>query len=351
VTIATNMAGRGTDIQLGGNPDSRLERAKASGAALSSEDRERLLAEHSAEKAAVVASGGLLVIGTERHHSRRIDNQLRGRSGRQGDPGQTMFILSIEDDIVRNLDPEWLQKTLSNRKLEEGALFGKVVDAAQSRAESRLSSLRMQLLRFDNVVNEQRKTIYALRREWMETADLSDIIRDLRDQYIQDLVNVHLPVGHFAEMWDTEGLAEACRSSLNLDLPVAEWAREQPIDAVQITARIVRAANSAMDRKVEILGAELMRSIEKQNLLETIDAKWGEHRILLDQARSVVGLRAYGRRDPFLEFQTEALEQFENLLAAIRREVSTSLAHIEGMTGDEQLSAMSSLAAESRKPV
>ena len=184
----------------------------------------------------------------------------------------------------------------------------------------------------------------------MQAGDLSDIVRNLRDEYIEDLISTHLPAGHFAEMWDTEGLADSCRRSLNLDLPIGAWAKEQPIDAAEIAARIVRAANAAMEQKVEALGADLMRNIEKQTLLETIDTKWADHRILLDQTRTVVGLRAYGRRDPMSEYQVEAVEQFGKLLAEIRQAVSSALAKIEAMTADQQLSVMSSLAMQSRSP-
>ncbi len=352
VTIATNMAGRGTDIQLGGNLQARVERALAADPDGPADTiRSRVEMEHRDEKTAVLAAGGLLVLGTERHESRRVDNQLRGRSGRQGDPGRTQFILSLEDDLIKTLDADWLKTKLSHVRLKKDPaasrpLFRKIFDQAQSNAEGRYFQMRKQLLRFDNVVNDQRKIIYALRLDFMRASDLSGIVSGMCAEFIDDLVRAHLPDGLTAGLWDTDGIARACREALALDLPFTAWANEDGVGAEEIRSRIVDAATTAFQQKTEVFGVDLMRNIEKQILMETMDAKWREHRIYLDQLRSVVGLRAYGRRDPLSEFQTEALEQFENFLADVRREVSTAIAHTQPMSQDEQLSIMGQFAMQ-----
>ncbi len=352
VTIATNMAGRGTDIQLGGNPQFRLQRAIAADPDLPlAIIRTRIEIENRQEKAAVMAAGGLLVLGTERHESRRIDNQLRGRSGRQGDPGSTLFILSLEDELMKNVETDWLGTILSKARLQENqatnqSLFKELLDKAQSRVESRNFQTRKQLLKFDSVINEQRKVIYALRLDFMRCFDLSEIVSAWRDQFIDDLVDAYLPANSYAELWDAEGLARACRDSLKLDLPIVAWTKEDAIKTIEIRSRIRDVANSTMEMKTELLGRELMRNLEKQILLQTIDSKWCEHRIHLDQLRSMIGLRSYAKRDPLSEFQMEALDQFEKFLAALRREVSSRMAQVRPMSQDEQLSAMGRFALQ-----
>ena len=352
VTIASNMAGRGTDIQLGGNLQFRLQRAIAADPDLPlAVIRTRIENEHRQEKSAVMAAGGLLVLGTERHDSRRIDNQLRGRSGRQGDPGRTLFILSLEDELMKNVEVDWLGKILSHKKLEESETitqryFKKALDSAQSRAESRNFQIRKQLLRFDNVVNEQRKAIYAQRLDFMRSFNVSDIVGALRRQFADDLVAAYLPANTYAELWDAEGLETACRDLLMLDLPIVAWAKEEAIKTTEICSRILDAANSTMKKKAELLGPELMRNLEKQILLQAVDSKWYEHRVHLEQVRSIIGLRSYARRDPLHEFQTEALDQFEKLLVTIRGEVSSRMAQIRPMTQDEQFSMMGRFAMQ-----
>jgi preprotein translocase subunit SecA len=352
VTIATNMAGRGTDIQLGGNLQTKIEQAVAANPDSPAEIiRSRIELEHRQEKVAVLAAGGLLVLGTERHESRRIDNQLRGRSGRQGDPGRTMFVLSLEDDLVKNLDAAWVRATVSNAKFEKNPaasrpLFKKIFDKAQSKAEDRYFQVRKKLLKFDNVMNEQRKIIYGLRLDFMRASDLSEIVSGLCGEFIDDLVRDHLPDGLTAGLWDTEGIAKACRESLALDLPFTTWANEDGVDAAEIRSRIFNAANAAIRRKAEIFGPELMRNLEKQVLLDTIDSNWREHRIHLDELRLMIGFRAYARRDPLSEFKTEALEQFEKFLAAVRRDISSGIAQIQPMSQDEQLSMMGQFAIQ-----
>jgi preprotein translocase subunit SecA len=352
VTIATNMAGRGTDIQLGGNLQTKIEQAFAANPDEAAEIiRDRIALEHRQEKAAVLAAGGLLVLGTERHASRRIDNQLRGRSGRQGDPGRTMFILSLEDDLVKNLDADWLRTTLSNGKLDKNPaasrpLFKKILDKAQSKAEDRYFQIRKQLLKFDNVMNEQRRIIYGLRLDFMRASDLSEIVSDLCGQFIDDLIRDHLPAGFPADLWDTEGIGKACREFLSLELPFTAWANEDGVDPSVIRSRILDAANAAIRRKADIFGPELMRNLEKQVLLEALDSNWREHRIHLDELRSMIGFRAYARRDPLSEFRTEALDLFEKFLAAVRRDISSGIAQIQPMTEDEQFSMMAEFAIQ-----
>lgn len=262
-----------------------------------------------------------------------------------------MFILSLEDDLVKNLDADWLRTTVSNAKLEKNPaasrpLFKKILDKAQSKAEDRYFQIRKQLLRFDNVMNEQRRIIYGLRLDFMRASDLSEIVSGLCGEFIDDLVRDHLPDGLTAGLWDTDGIAKACRESLALDLPFTAWANEDGVDAAEIRSRIFDAANAAIRRKAEIFGPELMRNLEKQVLLETIDSNWREHRIHLDELRSMIGFRAYARRDPLSEFQTEALEQFEKFLAAVRRDISSGIAQIQPMSQDEQLSMMGQFAIQ-----
>ena len=350
VTIATNMAGRGTDIKLGGNLEAKIKQAVVANPDIAAETiRSRIELEHRKEKAAVLAAGGLLVLGTERHESRRIDNQLRGRSGRQGDPGRTIFVLSLKDDLVKNLDAAWLTTTLSNSKLDPGArssLFKKILDKAQSKAEDRYFQIRKQLLKFDNVIAEQRKIIYALRIDFMRASDLSEIVSGLCGEFIDDLIRDHLPDSLAVGLWKTDGIAKACRESLALDLPFTAWANEDGVDAAKVRSRIFDAANAAIKQNAEIFGPELMRNLEKQLLIETIDSNWREHQIRIDELRVMIGFRAYARRDPLTEFKTEALELFEKLLAAIRRDVAFGIAQIQPMRQDEQLSIMGQFAIQ-----
>lgn len=354
VTIATNMAGRGTDIQLGGNLGNRIVQALgANPNGPADVIRSRVEMEHKHEKEAVLATGGLLVLGTERHHGRRIDNQLRGRAGRQGDPGRTMFILSLDDDLVQSVDAETLASTIPKKKSGKSptvhqVAFKTILDKAQLRAEDRYFQMRKQLLQIDTVVNEQRKVTYALRLDFMRARDLSDIVSGLCAEFIDDLVREHLPDGLTAGLWDTEGIAKACQETLALELPFTEWANEEGVGAGEIRTRIVDAANAAIRQKVEIFGLETMRSLEKQILLETMDANWREHRMRLDDLRAMIGFRAYARRDPLSEFRVEALELFENFLADLRREVSTAIAHLRPMSEEDQLSVMRDLARAAR---
>ena len=354
VTIATNMAGRGTDIQLGGNFEMKLKQAIAAHPHLPlAEIRTKIEIEHDQERSRVLDAGGLFVLGTERHESRRIDNQLRGRSGRQGDPGQTSFFLSLEDELMRNIEAQSFDQILAKLKLEDNQVIThpwlkKLLDKAQSRAESRNLQIRKQLLKIDNVINEQRKAIFSQRLEIMRSPDLSEIVNGMRDKLIDDLIAAHLPVKSYAEQWDAKGLDLACRDSLMLDLPIATWVKEEGADIEDIRSRVILAANSMMAEKADMLGGVMMRNIEKQVLLQAIDAKWREHILRLEQLRSMIGLRSYGRRDPLLEFRAEAFGLFENMLTVLRQDVSYNLARIRPMSSDEQMAMMGKFLAQNR---
>jgi len=301
VTIATNMAGRGTDIQLGGNVEMKVQDALAADpdadpVAL----RERIEAEHAAEKQKVLDAGGLYVLATERHESRRIDNQLRGRSGRQGDPGRSSFFLSLEDDLMRIFGSERLDKVLSTLGMKEGEAIihpwvNKSLERAQAKVEARNFDIRKQLLKFDDVMNEQRKVIFSQRREIMESQDQSEIVGDMRAQVIDDLVDQHMPPKSYADQWNTEGLYTDVIKFIGMDVPVMKWADEEGVDAGVIAERLEEAADKFMAEKEEAFGAETMRNVEKQILLQTIDGKWREHLLTLEHLRSVVGFRGYAQ--------------------------------------------------------
>ncbi|MCC0070770.1 MAG: preprotein translocase subunit SecA [Rhodobacteraceae bacterium] len=342
VTIATNMAGRGTDIQLGGNVEMRvLEELDANPDAHPDEVRARIEAEHAAEKAKVLEAGGLFVLASERHESRRIDNQLRGRSGRQGDPGRSSFYLSLEDDLMRIFGSDRLDKVLSSLGMKEGEAIihpwvNKSLERAQAKVEGRNFDMRKQLLKFDDVMNDQRKVIFSQRLEIMEAEDLEEIVRDMRHQVIDDLVDDYLPPKSYPEQWNTEGLYAAAMEKLALDVPVIDWAKEEGVDHDVMRDRLYEASDSLMAGKAQAFGAETMRQIEKQFLLQTIDSKWREHLVTLEHLRSVVGFRGYAQRDPLNEYKTEAFQLFENLLDGLRSDVTQKLAQVRPMTEEEQ---------------
>ncbi|WP_126975295.1 preprotein translocase subunit SecA [Frigidibacter oleivorans] len=342
VTIATNMAGRGTDIQLGGNVEMKVMEALAADPETHPDElRARIEAEHSAEKQQVLDAGGLYVLATERHESRRIDNQLRGRSGRQGDPGRSSFFLSLEDDLMRIFGSDRLEKVLSTLGMKEGEAIihpwvNKSLERAQAKVEGRNFDIRKQLLKFDDVMNDQRKAIFSQRREIMEAEDLSDIVRDMRHQVIDDLVDGHMPARSYSDQWDTEGLTEACRQKLALDMPLAEWAAEDGVDQETMRERIAAETDRFMADKAERFGPETMRNIEKQILLQTIDTRWREHLVTLEHLRSVVGFRGYAQRDPLSEYKTEAFQLFETLLDGLRSDVTQKLGQIRPLTEEEQ---------------
>ncbi len=332
VTIATNMAGRGTDIQLGGNLEMRIAREaeEIEDEAKREAAIETIKAEIAERKQAALDAGGLYVIGTERHESRRIDNQLRGRSGRQGDPGRSKFYLSLEDDLMRIFMAERLDGILQRLGLEEGEAIvhpwiNKALEKAQQKVEARNFDIRKNLLKYDDVMNDQRKAIFEQRIEMMRAEDLSDVITDMRHQVIDDMVSVHIPEKAYAEQWDTEGLAAEVTRVLHLDLPVVDWAQEEGIADEEIRTRLYKAADEAMAEKAAALGPDILRQVEKSVLLQTIDHDWREHLQQLDHLRQVVGLRGYGQRDPLNEFKTEAFSLFEGLLSRLRSEVTRAL--------------------------
>jgi preprotein translocase subunit SecA len=352
VTIATNMAGRGTDIQLGGNVEMRVLQALAEDPEADPEAlRSRIEAEVADAKEKVIAAGGLYVLATERHESRRIDNQLRGRSGRQGDPGRSSFFLSLEDDLMRIFGSERLDKVLSTLGMNEGEAIkhpwvNKSLERAQAKVEGRNFDIRKQLLKFDDVMNDQRKVIFGQRREIMEADELEEIVQDMRDQVIDDLVDTYIPPKSYADQWDTEGLKVALEEKLGVTVPVVEWGDEEGVDDEEIRERLYEASGEFMKAKGAQFGAENMRSIEKQLLLQTMDAKWREHLLTLEHLRSVVGFRSYAQRDPLNEYKTEAFQLFEGLLDGLRGEVTEKLAQIRPMSQEEQQAMMQQMLAQ-----
>jgi preprotein translocase subunit SecA len=352
VTIATNMAGRGTDIQLGGNVEMLVMEAIAADPQLNPDEvRARIEAEHAGGKAAVIAAGGLFVIGTERHESRRIDNQLRGRSGRQGDPGRSSFFLSLEDDLMRIFGSERLDKILSTLGLKEGESIehpwvNKSLERAQAKVEGRNFDIRKQLLKFDDVMNDQRKAIFGQRREIMESQDLGEIVEDMRHQVAEDLVDFYLPPKTYADQWDAPGLYAAVMEKMGMDLPIIKWAAEEGVDQAVMRDRLIAESNKLMAQKLEAFGPDTMKSVEKQLLLQTIDAKWREHLITLEHLRTVVGFRGYAQRDPLNEYKTEAFTLFENLLNSLRQEVTQKLSLVRPLSSEEQQAMMTQMLAQ-----
>ena len=352
VTIATNMAGRGTDIQLGGNVEMRVMAALAEDPDADPEAlRSKIEAEHAGDKEKVLAAGGLFVLGTERHESRRIDNQLRGRSGRQGDPGRSSFFLSLEDDLMRIFGSERLDKVLSTLGMAEGEAIkhpwvNKSLERAQAKVEGRNFDIRKQLLKLDDVLNDQRKVIFGQRREIMEAEEVEEIVQDMRHQVIDDLVDTYIPPKSYADQWDTEGLKAAVEKSIGISVPVVEWADEEGVDESEIRERLYEKSDAFMDAKAQQFGVENMRSIEKQLLLQTMDAKWREHILTLEHLRSVVGFRAYAQRDPVNEYKTEGFQLFESLLDGLRGDVTEKLAQIRPMTEEEQQALMQQMLAQ-----
>ncbi|MEQ3711593.1 MAG: preprotein translocase subunit SecA [Tateyamaria sp.] len=352
VTIATNMAGRGTDIQLGGNVEMKvLEAITANPEADPAEVRARIESEHLEENKKVLEAGGLFVLASERHESRRIDNQLRGRSGRQGDAGRTSFYLSLEDDLMRIFGSGRLDKVLKTLGLEEGEAIvhpwvNKSLERAQAKVEGRNFDIRKQLLKFDDVMNEQRKVIFTQRRDIMEAEDLSEITADMRDQVVDDLIDQFLPPNSYADQWDTEGLHAAVLEHLGLDAPVVAWGEEEGVDDEQMRDRLIEASDALMAQKTEAFGPENMRSIEKQLLLQAIDGKWREHLLTLEHLRSVVGFRSYAQRDPLNEYKNEAFQLFESMLDSLRNEVTQKLSMIRPMTDEEREQMLADIAAQ-----
>lgn len=336
VTIATNMAGRGTDIQLGGNAEMRIRTELDPD--LTPAQREsaarRIREEVESLKQVALAAGGLFVLGTERHESRRIDNQLRGRSGRQGDPGASRFFLSLEDDLMRIFGGERMDGILRRLGLKEGEAIthpwvNKAVEKAQQKVEARNFDIRKNLLRFDNVMNDQRKVIYDQRRELMGADDVADTVREMRQETVNDLVAAAIPANSYREQWNLQGLHEEAKRVLGLDIPVDEWAREEGMGQADILKRVTEAADRKMAEKASRYGIEVMRAIEKSVVLLLLDNAWKEHLMMLDHLRQGISFRAYAQRDPLNEYKREAFDLFQSMLDRLRETVTTHLMHVE----------------------
>jgi preprotein translocase subunit SecA len=336
VTIATNMAGRGTDIQMGGNADMvvKQELASVSDNTKRAAAEEKLRANIDTEKQTSLTAGGLFVLCTERHESRRIDNQLRGRSGRQGDPGGSKFYLSLEDDLMRIFGSERIDSMLQKLGLEEGEAIvhpwvNKALAKAQEKVEARNFEIRKNLLKFDDVMNDQRKVIYEQRKDLMAATDVSQTIQGMREEAIEDIVSTCIPEKAYADQWDMDLLHEECLRVFGLDLPVADWAKEEGIADQEILARVLDASNRKMAEKATRFSPTVMRDVEKGLLLQILDQMWKEHLLTLDHLRQGIGLRAYGQRDPLREYQREAFNLFQEMLDNLRQRVTMILSHVE----------------------
>jgi preprotein translocase subunit SecA len=336
VTIATNMAGRGTDIQLGGNYDMRV-RQDLAGIEDEAERARRtaaIRAEIDAAREIVVAAGGLFVIASERHESRRIDNQLRGRSGRQGDPGASKFFVSLEDDLMRIFGSERMDGMLQKLGLKEGEAIihpwiNKALEKAQQKVEARNYEIRKQLLKYDDVMNDQRKVVYEQRKEIMSARDVASTITDMRHEVIDGVVARCVPPNALPEQWDAKGLHEEGMRLLGIDLPAAEWVKEEGIADAEIISRMVDAADRKMAEKAANYGPDIMRMAEKSLLLQLLDQTWKDHLLSLDHLRQGINLRAYAQRDPLNEYKREAFELFETMLSGLRETVTGVLCHVE----------------------
>ncbi len=336
ITIATNMAGRGTDIQLGGNFDMRVqqEAAEIADEAKRAKKIEQIREEVAAAREVVLEAGGVMIMGTERHESRRIDNQLRGRSGRQGDPGASLFYLSLEDDLMRIFGSERMDTMLQKLGLEEGEAIvhswvNKALEKAQEKVEARNFEIRKNLLKYDDVMNDQRKVIYEQRKDLMRAEDVHDTVVEMRHEVIEDMVTRHIPPNAYAEQWDVSGLHAETLRVFGIDLPIQDWAAEEGIADQEIRERITETSNRKMAAKLANYGEEIMRSIEKQLLLMVLDKQWKDHLLTLDHLRHGIFLRAYGQRDPLNEYKREAFELFGTMLAEVRDEVTMLLARVE----------------------
>ena len=347
VTIATNMAGRGTDIQLGGNVEYQVRDWIAEERAAGREPSESEIAKRqseiasdvSAKKQVALEAGGLYVLGTERHESRRIDNQLRGRSGRQGDPGRSKFYLALDDDLMRIFGSERMDTVVRTLGLKEGEAIAhrwmnKSLEMAQKKVEARNFDIRKQILKYDDVMNDQRKVIFEQRIDFMGQDDLSETVADMRLQVVRELVSRHIPEKAYAEQWDGEGLRDAVRGIFGLDLPITDWAAEEGIADQEIEERLIAAVSEKAAAKSSEIGADLYREIEKMVLLQTLDHLWREHLVTLEHLRQVIGFRAYGQRDPLNEYKSEAFVLFEAMLDKLREATTGQLMHVELTPGE-----------------
>ena len=342
VTIATNMAGRGTDIQLGGNLEMKMQKwlleqrnmAVEVTDAMETAQEAEFKAEIAVQKKIALDAGGLFVLGTERHESRRIDNQLRGRTGRQGDPGTSKFYLSCEDDLLRIFAGDRLDSIMKTFGVAEGEAIthpwlNRAIETAQKRVETRNYDIRKNLLKYDDVVNDQRKAVFEQRQEFMDSEDLSELVGDFRRDVVSDLVERYMPPKAYAEQWDIDGLDEKVRTTLGLELPLHDWAAEEGVSNEEIEERLLAAADARAADRLEQIGADQTRGLEKQFMLQMIDMQWREHLVHLDHLRGVIGLRGYGQRDPLNEYKTEAFSLFESLLYDLRHNVTRWLMTVE----------------------
>ena len=338
ITIATNMAGRGTDIQLGGNADMRIRQEitdiEDPRAREKDPRADEIRAQIARLKEKALKAGGLFVLGTERHESRRIDNQLRGRSGRQGDPGHSKFFLSLEDDLMRIFGSDKLDGMLTKLGLKENEAIihpwiNKALEKAQQKVEARNFDIRKNLLKFDNVMNDQRTVIFEERLDLMRDEAVDETVAGMRRSVVEDLIAKHIPPNAYAEQWDIAGLDTALREVLTLEVPVKEWAKEEGIADEEMSERIERRADEHMAGKVAKWGPDVMRYVEKSILLQTLDHLWREHLVMLEHLRQVIGLRGYGQRDPLNEYKAEAFSLFEAMMARLREAVTGQLMRVE----------------------
>ncbi len=349
VTIATNMAGRGTDIQLGGNLDMRIEkeqrlRQQAWGRDMTSDELAELKGELAADievkKQRAMELGGLYVLGTERHESRRIDNQLRGRTGRQGDPGKSRFYISCDDDLLRIFGGERMAGIMSAMKIDEDEpiqerMMNKAMEISQKRVEARNFEIRKNLLKYDDVINDQRKQIFEERKEFMRTEDVEETVTDMRHEVIDVMCETFMPARALPEQWDTDALEAEVTEYLGIDIAAKEMAAQEGVDDDDIRKTIMDAADVAWAQKVDVMGLEQARSIEKQVLLQTIDLKWREHLVAVDHLRSVIHLRGYGQRDPLIEYKTDGFTMFETMRTDLRRDVTRFLMNLQFATQEQ----------------
>ena len=340
VTIATNMAGRGTDIQLGGNLEMRIADEVKPDSATADKDIAAITTEVEKLKAEALAAGGLYVICTERHESRRIDNQLRGRTGRQGDPGASKFFLSLQDDLMRIFGSEKLDGMLQKLGLEEGEAIihpwiNKAVEKAQTKVEARNFEIRKQLLKYDDVMNDQRGVIFDQRKEIMRSADVQETVSDMRREAVATIVANAIPEGSYHDQWDADQMASDAQRVLGLTVPAADWFKEDGIAEPEIEERLIEEADKYMAEKAVRLGPDVMRMAEKSLLLQVLDQQWKEHLLRLDQLRQGISLRAYAQKDPLNEYKREAFGMFEQLLTGLRETTTMVLAHVEIRQPDE----------------
>jgi preprotein translocase subunit SecA len=329
VTIATNMAGRGTDIQLGGNLELRIAESDGKDKTISA-----ITEEVAAAKQKALEAGGLYVIGTERHESRRIDNQLRGRSGRQGDPGASKFFLSLEDDLMRIFGSERLDGMLQKLGLEEGEAIihtwiNKAIEKAQSKVEARNFEIRKQLLKYDDVMNDQRTVIFDQRKDIMRADDVADTITDMRHEVAADLIDEVAPEGTYADSWDGERLTDGAMRYFGVAVPADDWIKEDGMNPDLMADRLTQMADSKMAEKAVRIGPENMRMAEKSLLLQVLDQQWKDHLLALDHMKQAVGLRSYAQKDPLNEYKREAFILFDRMLDQLRQTTTSVMAHFE----------------------